>query len=118
MKHIPNLEAVETGVAKFIHALEEYERAGGTVTSDQEKKTDLLHILPPKQEMLPCGKPRTVGHSLTSTRWSSHRRPKSCRMRGLELVHDFKPCEGPGTTRPMKCRRSICSTTCRSTSPP
>ena len=45
-KPIRSLEAVEMGVAEFENTMAEYHRAGGTRSSDQEMKDDLLHILP------------------------------------------------------------------------
>ena len=43
-----DLEDVKTGVAAYDNLLKEYTDAGGSSPSDQEKKTDLVRILPDK----------------------------------------------------------------------
>ena len=46
LKPIASLEHVEERIADFINTHRRYEKAGGTTTSDAEKKADLLAILP------------------------------------------------------------------------
>ena len=47
-KPMKDLEDVKTGVAAYDNLLKEYTDAGGSSPSDQEKKTDLVRILPDK----------------------------------------------------------------------
>ncbi len=46
LKPIPSLEKVEEGVAEFENVLNEYIQVGGTPISAEEKKSDLLAVLP------------------------------------------------------------------------
>ncbi len=46
LKPIKDIEGVEEGIAEFENTLMEYEQAGGTANTDDEKKSDLLAILP------------------------------------------------------------------------
>ena len=48
LKPMKELAEVEAGVAAFDNLLQEYHEAGGTEFKDQEKKSDLLKILPDK----------------------------------------------------------------------
>ena len=46
LKPIKNLESVAIGIAEFELRLKEYAELGGAMPSDEEKKSDLLNILP------------------------------------------------------------------------
>ena len=46
LRPIKNLETVAIGIAEFELRLKEYGELGGTLPDEQEKKTDLLNILP------------------------------------------------------------------------
>ena len=46
LRPIKNLESVAIGIAEFELRLKEYGELGGTLPDEQEKKTDLLNILP------------------------------------------------------------------------
>ena len=53
-KAITNLESIHIGITHFENKLQEYEDAGGPVTPDAEKKSDLLHVLPGDIRELLC----------------------------------------------------------------
>ena len=46
MKPISSLEKAEEGIAEFEHVHNEYVLAGGTLPSNEERKTDLLAVMP------------------------------------------------------------------------
>ena len=46
MKPIKNMESVAIGIGEFELRLKEYAEIGGTMPDDEEKKSDLLNILP------------------------------------------------------------------------
>ena len=46
LKPIKNMESVAIGIAEFEFRLKEYAEIGGTMPDDEEKKSDLLNILP------------------------------------------------------------------------
>ena len=46
LKPIKNMESVAIGIAEFELRLKEYAEIGGTIPDDDEKKSDLLNILP------------------------------------------------------------------------